>query len=72
MRTNFETIVLERRDNGILLVTLNRPEASNALNTQMGLDLVDLFVGQHGEHHHSANIIGKFQSPLLLVHFLGF
>jgi len=45
MRTNFETIVLERRDNGILLVTLNRPEASNALNTQMGLDLMELFEG---------------------------
>jgi len=45
MRTNFETIVLDRRDNGILLVTLNRPEASNALNTQMGLDLMELFEG---------------------------
>jgi enoyl-CoA hydratase len=45
MRTDFETIVVERRDNDILLVTLNRPEAANALNTQMGLDLVELFEG---------------------------
>ena len=45
MRTNFETITVERRDDTILLVTLNRPEASNALNTQMGLDLMELFEG---------------------------
>jgi enoyl-CoA hydratase len=43
MRSDFETILAERRDDHILVVTLNRPEASNALNTQMGLDLVELF-----------------------------
>jgi enoyl-CoA hydratase len=43
MRSEFETITVERRDNHILLVTLNRPDAANALNTQMGLDLVELF-----------------------------
>src|SRR5215469_15293672 len=45
MRSDFETITVQRRDNHILLVTLNRPEAANALNTQMGLDLVELFEG---------------------------
>src|SRR5262249_30092617 len=45
MRTEFETIAVERRDNDILLVTLNRPDAANALNTQMGLDLMELFEG---------------------------
>jgi enoyl-CoA hydratase/carnithine racemase len=45
MQSNFQTIKVERRDGNILLVTLNRPEASNALNTQMGLDLVALFEG---------------------------
>jgi enoyl-CoA hydratase len=45
MRSDFETISVERRDGTILLVTLNRPEASNALNTQMGLDLMELFEG---------------------------
>lgn len=29
----------------ILLVTLNRPDAANALNTQMGIELRDLWVG---------------------------
>jgi enoyl-CoA hydratase len=43
MRSDFETIAVSRHDDHILLVTLNRPEVSNALNTQMGLDLVELF-----------------------------
>jgi enoyl-CoA hydratase len=45
MQSDFQTINVERRDGDILLVTLNRPEASNAMNTQMGLDLVELFEG---------------------------
>jgi enoyl-CoA hydratase/carnithine racemase len=45
MRSDYETIATERRDNHVLLVTLNRPEASNAMNTQMGLDLMELFEG---------------------------
>jgi enoyl-CoA hydratase len=45
MQSDFQTIKVGRRDGNILLVTLNRPEASNALNTQMGLDLVELFEG---------------------------
>jgi enoyl-CoA hydratase len=43
MQSDFETIAVSRHDDHILLVTLNRPEVSNALNTQMGLDLVELF-----------------------------
>ena len=43
MRDDFETITISRHDDHILLVTLNRPEASNALNTQMGRDLVEVF-----------------------------
>ena len=43
MRADFETVVVSRQDDHILLVTLNRPEASNALNTRMGLDLMELF-----------------------------
>jgi enoyl-CoA hydratase len=45
VRTDSETIAVERRDNDILLITLNRPDAANALNTQMGLDLMELFEG---------------------------
>jgi enoyl-CoA hydratase len=42
MRADFETIVVSRHDH-ILLVALNRPKVSNALNTRMGLDLMELF-----------------------------
>src|SRR5690348_10181674 len=45
MPPTFSTLTLSRRDNGILLVTLNRPEAANAMNTQLGLDLMTLFEG---------------------------
>ena len=45
MRNEFETITVGRRDNHVLVVTLNRPEAANALNTRMGLDLMELFEG---------------------------
>jgi enoyl-CoA hydratase/carnithine racemase len=43
MRTDFETIAVSRHEDHILLVTLNRPEVSNALNTLMGLDLMEVF-----------------------------
>jgi len=43
MKNQYETLLVAPRDDHLLLVTLNRPEALNALNTQMGLDLVDLF-----------------------------
>lgn len=43
MRADFETVTVARHDDHILLVTLNRPEASNALNTRMGLDLLEVF-----------------------------
>jgi enoyl-CoA hydratase len=39
----FETLSLERVDDHVTVVRLNRPSFSNALNTQMGLDLVRYF-----------------------------
>src|SRR5262249_51939054 len=43
MRTDFETLMIERPEPHVLVVTLNRPDQRNALNTQMGLDLLELF-----------------------------
>lgn len=43
-RREFETLKLEEPRPGLLVVTLNRPQVRNALNTQMGLDLRELFV----------------------------
>ncbi|MCF3935065.1 enoyl-CoA hydratase-related protein [Acuticoccus sp. M5D2P5] len=41
----FATLTLDRPDPDILRVTLDRPAARNALDTQMGLDLMHLFEG---------------------------
>jgi enoyl-CoA hydratase/carnithine racemase len=43
MRTDYETLKLERVEDYILVVTLNRPQRANAMNTQMGLDMRDLW-----------------------------
>lgn len=39
---NFETLLLELRDNGVAIVTLNRPEHLNSVNMQMRLDFTAL------------------------------
>jgi enoyl-CoA hydratase len=44
MRT-FETVAVEHPQEHTVLVTLNRPEIANAMNTQMGLDLLEVFDG---------------------------
>jgi enoyl-CoA hydratase/carnithine racemase len=39
----YETLDVEKRGEHVLLVRLNRPEVLNALNTQMGRELLDLW-----------------------------
>jgi enoyl-CoA hydratase len=41
----FETVSIEYPQEHTVLVTLNRPEVANAMNTQMGLDLLQVFDG---------------------------
>jgi enoyl-CoA hydratase/carnithine racemase len=43
--TIYETIAVEQPREHIVLVTLNRPDVANAMNTQMGLDLLAAFDG---------------------------
>jgi len=43
MPGSYETILVEDRGEGLVLVTLNRPQSANAMNTQMGRDLLGLF-----------------------------
>jgi enoyl-CoA hydratase len=43
MRVSYETVALQRPTEGVLQVTLNRPDVANAMNTRMGLDLLDIF-----------------------------
>ena len=40
---SYQTLALESREAHILVVTLNRPQVLNALNTQMGRDQIDLW-----------------------------
>src|ERR1051325_6353665 len=39
-----KTLILSEQGNGLLVVTLNRPDSRNALNTQRGRELIDLFL----------------------------
>ncbi|HKH95742.1 MAG TPA: enoyl-CoA hydratase-related protein [Beijerinckiaceae bacterium] len=43
MREQYETLALSEPAGHVLQVTLNRPNVANAMNTQMGLDLLDVF-----------------------------
>jgi enoyl-CoA hydratase len=45
MDREFETIRVEDRGAGLLLLTLNRPAVANAMNSQMGRDLLAFFDG---------------------------
>jgi enoyl-CoA hydratase len=39
----YQTLLTEIADRHILVVTLNRPDVLNAINTQMGIELLDLW-----------------------------
>jgi enoyl-CoA hydratase len=43
MSREFETVRAEDRGDGVVLLTLDRPQVANALNTQMGHDLLAFF-----------------------------
>jgi len=43
MNRSYKTIAVEDKGDGLLVLTLNRPQVANALNTQMGHDLLAFF-----------------------------
>jgi enoyl-CoA hydratase len=43
MAKTYDTLQIENPQPHTVLVTLNRPASANAMNTQMGIDLLDLF-----------------------------
>jgi enoyl-CoA hydratase len=53
LQTSFETLRIDQPHERVLRVTLHRPESSNAINTQMGRDLVAFFeqfsLSSHGQ-----------------------
>ena len=57
MPAPYPTLLLDRPHADVLLVTINRPEARNALNTQMGHDLYDLFDGLAADPGHCRAVV---------------
>jgi enoyl-CoA hydratase len=43
MKEKYETLKIDRIEDHLVVVTLNRPEAGNSSNTQMGYDCLDLW-----------------------------
>src|SRR5258708_2065024 len=54
---SFETLQTHTLETDILQVRLNRPEASNALNTRMGRDLLALFSGLNADPRQARCVI---------------
>ena len=51
MKEQYETLKLDRIADHLLIVTLNRPEAGNSTNTQMGYDFLDLWTSLYIDQH---------------------
>lgn len=49
MKTDFETLSISFSGDHVMIVHLDRPDVANALNTQMGLDLVELWSSLYRE-----------------------
>ena len=50
MKSDYQTLRVEKHGDHVLIVSLNRPEVANALNTQMGRDLLALGAGRNVVH----------------------
>jgi enoyl-CoA hydratase len=49
MTRDYETIRVEDQGGGLTIVTLSRPDVANAMNTQMGRDLLAFFDGVNAD-----------------------
>jgi enoyl-CoA hydratase/carnithine racemase len=49
MREQYDTVAMGRPAEGVIQVTLNRPAFANAMNTRMGLDLLEIFTELFGK-----------------------
>jgi enoyl-CoA hydratase/carnithine racemase len=57
MKRDYETVRVEDLGDGLLLVTLNRPQVANAMNTQMGRDLLAVWDAVNAAPHQQRCII---------------
>ena len=49
MNDDYETLRVDDKGEGLIVLTLNRPEAANAMNTRMGGDLLAFFDGVNAD-----------------------
>ncbi len=49
MNPSYETARVDDKGDGLLVLSLNRPQVANAMNTQMGRDLLTFFEAVNGD-----------------------
>jgi enoyl-CoA hydratase/carnithine racemase len=57
LSSGYSTILVERSNSGVVVVTLNRPEAGNAVNTEMGIELLDFWTDLARNHEGLRSVI---------------
>ena len=67
MNVSYEAIAVEDKGDGLLLLTLNRPQVANALNTQMRRDLLAFFEAVNADPHSAALLDVADRAALLMV-----
>jgi enoyl-CoA hydratase len=65
MREQYETVALKQPAPDVLQITLSRPAFANAMNTQMGLDLLDIFTELFAkpESYRAVVVTGRANAP---------
>ena len=61
--SSYETLALDTPAEGVLVVRINRPQVRNALSTQTGRDLVDVFTGLAADPHAHRCVILTGEGP---------
>ena len=57
LKNEYPNLLIENRDNGVLLITLNRPHVSNAFDTQTGIDLKNCFTALNEQSREYRSVV---------------